>query len=161
MGQIKNIKLHIVTDIKLPPENMENSEEVSTSSTLTTTQDTAPDKSITDTTDATNMTENKASVDDSVEEVEMTNLDSSVECAQEAPSGNAALAPSTDGGQDVEKTTVSRIEDILSTVEERDPAHKTIDVFKEVEANVDTGSLYVNDMQPVDVKKLRADTETF
>merc|ERR1711962_1575909 len=165
MGQIKNIKLHIVTDIKLPPENMENSEEASTSSALTTTQDTAPDKSITDATDATNMTENKASVDDSVEEVEMTNLDSSVGCAQEAPSGDAALAPSTDesniGGQDVEKTTVSRIKDILSTVEEKDPAHKTIDVFKEVEANVDTGSLYVNDMQPVDVKKLRASTETF
>jgi len=54
----------------------------------------------------------------------------------------------------------SRIEDILA-MDEKDSGHKTIEVFKEVDAVIDVGSLYVNDLQPVDVKKLRANTQTF
>lgn len=57
---------------------------------------------------------------------------------------------------------VSTMEEILTTNQAaKEASHKTIDVFKEVEAVTDVGSLYLNDLQPVDVKNVRANTEAF
>jgi len=60
-----------------------------------------------------------------------------------------------------EKVPVTTIEEILTNQVIKDPTHKSIDVFKEVEPVIDTGSLFLNDLQPVDVKKLRDNTEVF
>jgi len=74
-------------------------------------------------------------------------------------------------GADVESTEteesnksnvpVSTIEEILTNQAGKESKHKSIDVFKEVEPVIDAGNLFLNDLQPIDVKKLRANTEVF
>jgi len=55
----------------------------------------------------------------------------------------------------------ARIQEIIDTEDIKESKYKTIDVFKEVEPVTDVGSLYLNDLQPVDAKKLKANPEDF
>merc|ERR1711936_479079 len=58
-------------------------------------------------------------------------------------------------------TKVSTVEEILINHPGNKTSFKSIEVFKEVEAVIDVGSLYLSDRQPIDVKNVRANTETF
>lgn len=84
-----------------------------------------------------------------------SNAFSTKEDASAAKSSSEVLHSDTKLGP-----SVNRIEDIL-LAQEKGANHKTIDVFKEVEAVIDLGSLYLHDMQPVDSKNLRANAEVF
>ena len=53
-----------------------------------------------------------------------------------------------------------RAEEILNEEAKKESKYKSIEVFKEVEPVVDVGNLYLNDLQPVDVKEI-SDNETF
>ena len=53
------------------------------------------------------------------------------------------------------------IEGILLAEENKESKYKSINVFKEVEPVTDVGNLFLHDLQPVDVKELRGNTEVF
>jgi len=89
---------------------------------------------------------------------------------EEAPTGGIQVQPVASEINDViqeanesnkENVSVATIEEMLTSQVVRDSKHKTVEVFKEVEPVLDAGNLFLNDLQPVDVKKLRGNTEVF
>lgn len=72
------------------------------------------------------------------------------------------VAPNTEELEKVETASkVSTVEEILINHPGNKTSYKSIEVFKEVEAVIDVGSLHLSDRQPIDVKNVRANTEVF
>jgi len=103
----------------------------------------------------TSQLEDNPAVDDATETTESTDV------AQKPPGEVAEVTEEEE--MEVTASKVSTIEEILTSQagKETSSHNKSIEVFKEVEAVVDVGSLYLNDLQPVDAKHVRANTEAF
>jgi len=55
----------------------------------------------------------------------------------------------------------ARIQEIINAEELKESKYKPVDVTKEVEPVIDVGHLYINDLQPIDEKELKANPEGF
>jgi len=110
---------------------------------------------------------NEANVSEETEECNETNANEETKQCTETNENETTEESNemnvSEGTEESNKTNVpvSTIEEILTNQEGKESKHKSIDVFKEVEPVIDAGRLFLNDLQPVDVKKVRANTEVF
>jgi len=90
------------------------------------------------------------------DDVEMATSESETAAKENGSVESPDTVADTTSDGTVSKENVQTIEDILDT---KSSKFKSIEVFKEVDPIIDTGNLFLHDLQPIDVKKFRGQTE--